>query len=299
MMSGTGLFVVRFGQNGSFVYFGGLMSTPTSAADINVNWILDNHPGETGLLTSKINSLLESLRNELTALGGRCPRSELDELSTPWHLLTNDPLTFPEKMVEWILQTPKEYGLSLNPVWRMMTQHVRARIGNPPGVLPDPSTEYNDTHAAMEVLDSFTPSFRPLIGELLDRSHELMSHYVRQCHGRYLTLFRTLVIEPGPTAETQFSHAPLSSWTDNKEFARGWKKGPRREMLTALVPAECVWIAPGCGERELVLSPQSPDGQAIEVTEVTVLPAAIVRGQIVRDQDIWTKLKDRFFQMFS
>ena len=61
--------------------------------------------------------------------------------------------------------------------------------------------------------------------------------------------------------------------------AEEWKKGSsRRLLLTALVPAECVWIAPGWGEAELVISPHSPVGNSIKVTDVTDLSSHAAAG---------------------
>ena len=246
------------------------VQTTNAVSHRNVKWILANVPAAQGFFTPTVNSLLGSLRAELTALGPISPASD-SYLLTPSHL-ARDPSTFPEKMVEHVLTTPKQPGFDADPVWMMMTQHVRTQIGNPTDVLPDPSgPPYAEGRAAIAKWITAAPSYSRLVAELMTRSQALMAGYVRQFHGSHLTLYRTLVVGQG--LKNPIRHSPLSAWADDKKFAEAWKNGPRL-LLTASVPADCVWIAPGWAEAELVISPHSPAGNRIKIISTTELDPA-------------------------
>lgn len=103
------------------------------------------------------------------------------------------------------------------------------------------------------------------MGELMDRSNVLMSHYVRKFHGDQLKLYRVSGIHQ--SAGTPGLHPPLSRWTDARGIAEDWLAGSEGTVVTVLVPAECVWIACDHHAGELVISPHSAWGHSIEVIE--------------------------------
>ena len=66
---------------------------------------------------------------------------------------------------------------------------------------------FEEARTSLRRIDQVTPALRLLVGELMDRSQVLMSHYVRQLHGSQLPLYRTLVLDQ--SVEDPVFHAPL------------------------------------------------------------------------------------------
>ncbi|UKA50056.1 hypothetical protein LFT48_00460 [Arthrobacter sp. FW305-123] len=213
-----------------------------TAAAHDVRWILTSLPGNRGFLTPKIQKLLDSLSDELASNGESGPQENLVE-----HILTISAADGPT-----------------SPEWPMMNEYVRSRIGTHADLLPDAGNDANVSNLhRVKNMDALTPSLRPLVGELMDRSNVLMSHYVRQFHGDQLKLYRVSGIHQ--SVGTPGLHPPLSRWTDTRAIAEDRLAGSQGWVVTALVPAECVWIAPDHNAGELVISPYSAWGHSIEV----------------------------------
>jgi|GEM_PF-5220564 len=223
-----------------------------TAAAHDVRWILANLPGSRGYLTPKVQKLVRSLSDELTSIGEPGP---------------------PQDLVEHVLTVSTAEGPATSPEWLMMNDYVRSRIGSHADLLPDANessvSSLQQVRDALKNVDTLTPSLRLLVGELMDRSNVLMSHYVRKFHGDQLKLFRVTGIHQ--SVGTPGLHPPLSRWTDAREIAEDWLAGSEGTVVTALVPAECVWIARDHRAGEFIISPHSAWGHCIEVTKTAGL----------------------------